>query len=651
MGLLLALALALQDASMETLLEGLHSDDPSVRSRATDGLLSGWKGWAEKDLSLLDDASIDPDPEVNARATEARSRIRIRRALGGKLLEKIGRADEAFHSGNDVAKWEVLTRAKELFMRAQLAPEDLHGLEVVAARARWNDPKTLEKFAKEFGGGGVLSIPVDPATRAGLRAKAVEALGGEGRKRAGQVAGFLGDEAPEVRAIALGVIEELGAKEQAPKVAALLRDPSATIRRDALLLLGGWGAKEYAPDFVKLLEDPNGQVRRRAAETLGGWGQKEMAPQVAKLLADPYAQSRAEAAAALGSLGAREFAADVAPLLADPQPAVRRSAAFALGRFGAIEHVAKLEALLADRDPDVRMTAAQALGQIGTGLHVEALIPLLRDGDPEVRQEAAWVLGRVASKGAILRIEQLENRDPELRHGIARTLGRLGLKEFRAPVARLCEDPCDWVRAEAVASLGRLGDKEDAPTLAARLRDTDRKVRLNAALALGELGAGDPQGALAAMERDRDRLLGLASTLALIRLGLRDVAAQRAALKEIATDDLAFAVLGSAATEALSRVHSKDAWDRLAKPLPLRKSIETWADLAGALAGAGLTIEVEADCGLGRLDERVPVTGHQALEWLLGRLGAPAVVLDGSKVRLMDRRSALAWWQKRLDGK
>ena len=650
MGLLLASALALQDASMESLLEGLRSDDPAFRSRATDGILSGWKGWAEKDLSFLDDASIDTDPEVSARATEARSRIRIRRTLGEKLLGKIGRADEAFHTGDDTAKLDVLIKAKASWYRGELTKEDLEGLETLAARVAWSDPTALTRFSREFRD-RVLAIPADPAARARLRAKAVEALGGEGRKRVKEVADSLGDEAPEVRAAALRVIGGLEAKEQAPKVAALLKDQNSAVRGDALSLLGGWGAKEYATDFVKLLEDPSGQVRRRAAETLGSWGQKDVAPRIAKLLQDPYAQSRAEAAAALGSLGAREFAADIAPLLADTQPAVRRSAAFAIGRFGAREHAAKLEALLADRDPDVRMTAAQALGQIGTGLHVEALIPLLHDGDPEVRQEAAWVLGRVASKGAILRIEQLENRDPDVRHGIARTLGRMGLKEFRGPVARLCEDPCDWVRAEAVASLGRLGGKEDAATLAARLRDPDRKVRLNAALALGELGAGDPQGALAALERDRDRLLGLASTLSLIRLGLRDAAAQRAALKEVATDDLAFAVLGGAANEALSRVHSKDAWDRLAQPLPLRKSIETWKDLAGALAGAGLSIEVEADCGLGRLDERVQVTGHQTLEWLLGRLGAPAVVLDGNKVLLMDRRSALAWWQKRLDGK
>jgi HEAT repeat protein len=649
--LLLAWALALQDPSMDSLLEGLRADDPGARARAMIGILKGWKGWAEKDLSSLDDASIDGDPEVSARATDARSLIRIRRTLGVKLVDAISRADEAFHTGGDAAKLDVLILAKAFWIRGDLAREDLAGLERVAAGATWTDPGTLPRFMKEFDGGRALSIPGDPAARVRLRARAVEELGGEGKKRLAQVVESLGDEEPEVRATALRVIGGLDAREQAPKIASQLRDPDPTVRREALSLLGGWGAKEYATDCVRLLEDPNGQIRRRAVETLAGWGQKGVAPDIAKLLKDRDGSSRAEAATALGVLGAREFAGDLAPLLSDVQPAVRRSAAFAIGRVGGMEHASKIEALLADRESDVRMTAVQALGQLGVGLRVEAVVPLLGDPDTEVRLEAAWVLGRVAPKAAMLRMLQLENRDPGVRHGLARILGRMGLEECRKPIGLLCSDPCAWVRAEAVESLGRLGGKEGMGVISALLRDPDRKVRLNAALALGELGSGDPEGALAALERDRDRLLGLASTLSLIRLGLRGAGPLRVALGEIGSDDLAFAVLGTAALETLSRVRSKEAWDRLARPLVVKKSVETWKDLTEALAGAGLALEVEADCGIGRLDEHLGVTGYQALEWLLGRVGRPAIVLDGSRVRLMDRRPALVWWQKRLDGK
>ena len=355
MSFLLAL-LALQDPSMDSLLEKLRSDDPVVREKGAVELLKGWKGWSEQDLARLEGGARDPDPEVGARAVETRERIRIRRSLGENLLAKVPDADEAFHTGSDKAMLNVLIKAKECYQRGELAREDLEGLEFQAGAARWNDPAVLGRFIKEFGGGVLLTLPTDPAARARVRAKAVLAMGGEGSKRIQQVTGYLGDEAPEVRATALRVIDSLEAREQAPKIAALLRDPNAGIRGDAVSLLSRWNVKEYAPDFVKLLEDPSAQVRRRAAETLGGWGQKEVAPDLAKLLKDPYAQTRAEVATALGSLGAREFTEDVAKLMADPQPAVRRSAAYAIGRFGAKEHAGALEALLADRDPDVRIT-------------------------------------------------------------------------------------------------------------------------------------------------------------------------------------------------------------------------------------------------------------------------------------------------------
>lgn len=648
---LLAVA-GLKDDTLEALLEGLRSEDPAVRTKAAGGVLSGWKRWTKEDLARLDDASMDSDPEVNARATDLRSRISLRRTLGITVVEKVAGADEAFHTGDDAAKLLVLTKARDLWRSDELGADHLRGLELLASRAAWSDPKVLERFLKKEEGGRVFAIPTDPQARVRLRAKEVELLADGGAKQARQVAEFLGDDAPEVRATALRVIAEMKAKEQAPKVAALLRDKSAGVRGEALALLGGWGAREYSTDLVELLGDPNGHVRWRAAEALAGWGQKDVAPRIAKLLRDPYAPSRAEAASALAGFGAREFAPEIAPLLGDPHAAVRRAAAFAVGRLGAGEFAGAVEKLLQDRDPYVRLTAAQALGQIGEGVSMETIVPLLKDGDPEVRFEAAWVLGRVAPREAGRRVAGLlDHPDAEVRHGVAHSLGHLGAREFRPPIVLLLADPSAWVRSEAVLALGRLGEKEDAEAIGRRLGDADRKVRINAALALGDLGAGDPGEVLAGAERDKDRLLRLASTLSLMRLGLRDVAAQREALREIATDDLAFACLGTSAAEAFSRAHARDAWDRLGRPLALTRSVESWGDLTDALSGAGLALRVEVPCGLGRLDRRLQVTGRQALEWLLGRLDPPAIVLEGRTLRLMDRRAALVHWQKRLDGK
>lgn len=625
------MALAFQEEPLETLLEGLHSDDPEVRTKASAGILAGWKRWDKEDLAKLEEASMDRDLEASVRATDAMSLILIRRKLGEPLLEKIPGADQAFHTGGDAAKLEVLTKARALWRRQELT--DTTGLEALAARSRWNDPELLARFAQKKG--QALSIPVDPATRARLRVKEVELLGVEGRKRAGKVAEYLGDEAPEVRAAAVRAIGGLGAKEQAPRIAALLKDGSSAVRGEALFLLGSWGSKEYASDFAGLLQDPNGAVRRGALEALAGWGQRDVAPQIAKLLEDPYAQSRAEAAAALGALGAREFAPGVARLLQDPHASVRRSAAIAIGRFGAREFTVRLEKLLGDPDPDLRLSAARSIGELG--IPSQALLGLLGDDDPEVRLEAAWVLGHVASKEMTRRIaERLDDREPDVRQGAVRALGRLRAREVREPVARLCADSSSWVRSEAVGWLGELGGPEDAATIRARLKDGDRKVRLQAALASGERGP------------EADAVLGLAAAVGRMRRG---GSAEASVLRAIGADDVAFAVLGSAVLEALSRVHGKDAWERLERPFSAGRAIESWKDLGEALQGLGLTLEVEGAYAIGRLDDGVGRSGHDGLGWLLGRLDAPAIVLDGRKVRLMDRRAALAFWQKRLDGR
>jgi len=212
-------------------------------------------------------------------------------------------------------------------------------------------------------------------------------------------------------------------------------------------------------------------------------------------------------------------------------------------------------------------------------------------------------------------------------------------------------DPQEWVRAEAVLALGRLGGGDDAARIAALLRDPDRRVRVCAALALGELGAGDPDGVLAGLERNEDRMLGLSATLSLARLGKGTPAKLRAALREIATDSLAFAYLGTAASDAASYVQSREAWDLLNRPLKLQAPVETWKDLSSALFEVGLTLEVQTDCTIGRLDKSRSMTGRRVLAWLMGRTWTPAVVLDGRKIRLMDRRDSLAHWQQQLEGK
>ena len=649
--LLLASA-GIRDESMEFLLRELRSDDPVARSRGTADILAAWPRWKEADLLELEKAALDPDPEVQGRAAEVHSRIRIRRTLGENVVNRIAKVDDAFLRGDDEAKLAALGAAKALWKVGRLRTEDLAGLERLASRATWTDPGALDHLLSEPDAKRTFSLKEDAASRTRARVQEVELLKTEGRNRSGAVAEYLSDGAPEVRATALQVIGGFQAREQAPKVAALLKDTQAGVRDEALSLLRAWGAKEYARDFALLLEDPNGAIRRRAMEALGACGHQDAGPHIAKFLKDPFAPSRAEAAMALGTLGAREFASDVVPLLGDANGMVRRGAAYALGRFGAVEFASRLRVLIKDTDPGVRLSAAEALGQLGYDFQADEIAGLLRDADSEVGVEAAWVLGFTASFNAVHGIALLLNeRDVEVRHHAVWVLGLLKAREFRTEVATLLKDPVAWVRSEAVLTLGRVGEKTDAPDIAALLHDPDRKVRVNAALALGELGAGDPEGILASLERDPDRLLGLASTLSLARLGKGSPAILRAALKEVAGDGLAFAVLGTVASDVASFVHSREAWTLLDRPLKLPRSIETWKDLSAALSDAGLTLEVQTTCTIGRLDKTHGLTGRDALAWLLGRYWTPTLVLDGKKVRVMDRRDSLLHWQTWLNGK
>ncbi|HVE42006.1 MAG TPA: HEAT repeat domain-containing protein [Planctomycetota bacterium] len=640
------------DETMESLLQKLRADDPDVRTAAGQDLLAAWPRWKAEDLEKLEEAARDADPELSGRAAELRSRIRIRRTMGQNLFDRIAKADDAFYSGDDAAKVVVLGEAKTIWKAGKIGKEDLGGLESLAMHARWTDPKALDRFLSGPEARQTFSIPPDAESRMRVRIKEVESLGSEGKKRSLQVAEFLRDSAPEVRTTALRVMGGLQSREQAPSVAALLKDKHDGVRGEALALLGSWDAKEYASDFMLLLEDSSGQVRRRATEALGTWGQKDAGPRIARLFKDPFAPTRAEAAAAVGAFGAREFAAELAPLLADPQAMVRRNAAYAFGKFGDSRYAGRLKDLLQDRDPEVRLAAALSLGQLGSTFQADGILPLLRDADPDVRDEAAWVLGFAASKESMRHLALLlEDPDVELRHGAVQALGRLRARDFRAAVSALLEDPSAWVRSEAILSLARIGGPEDAPAIAAKLRDPDRKVRVSAAVALGELGVGDPQGALADLERNDDRLLGLSSTFSLTRLEKIGPAAQRQAIGEVAADRLAFACLGTFASDVESFVHGREAWDILERPLKLQRSIESWKDLSAALSDAGLVLEVETDCLLGRLDKSQSLSGRDALAWLLGPYFTPAVVLDGRKVRLMDRRDAVAFWKSRLERK
>ena len=71
--------------------------------------------------------------------------------------------------------------------------------------------------------------------------------------------------------------------------------------------------------------------------------------------------------------------------------------------------------------------------------------------------------------------------------------------------------------------------------------------------------------------------------------------------------------------------------------LTLRRSVDSWKDLSAALSDLGLTLELQTDCAIGRLDQSRALSARDAISWLIGRHLTPLVVLDGRTVRILDR--------------
>jgi bla regulator protein blaR1 len=88
------------------------------------------------------------------------------------------------------------------------------------------------------------------------------------------------------------------------------------------------------------------------------------APEVAALLSDPSPQVREQAAGALGDFGAYRYASAIANLLHDRSPDVRLKAAHALGDLQLPSSLGALESAQHDRDPDVRIQVDWAIGQV-----------------------------------------------------------------------------------------------------------------------------------------------------------------------------------------------------------------------------------------------------------------------------------------------
>ena len=214
--------------------------------------------------------------------------------------------------------------------------------------------------------------------------------------------------------------------------------------------------------------------------------------------------------------------------LADEDPVVRLRASSALGFKGA-EATAAIEALagaLRDEKEPVRLNAAYALSAMGA----TAIAPLreaLDDEMEEAQLAAAHGLAQAGWVAVPALLEALQSDGEPARGYAAFALGDMGSTagdDAVQAVARLAQDPSEWVRRSAVEALGTMeSSPQDAvPALSTLLADEDGQTRYEAAYALARFGAqaADAVPALiAALNDDDNRYVGAHSATALRRIG------------------------------------------------------------------------------------------------------------------------------------
>lgn len=337
-----------------------------------------------------------------------------------------------------------------------------------------------------------------------IRARAVEALGwssaADDRVRRA-VFDRAADDAPEVRAEAIGALDRLKPADDAAVAAVVeknLRHADEQVRLAVVdLLIDRRPLLELlSPDLEAILTSEPEAVARHAAFLLGAIG-PDAAPTLLRALGrdgspiEPIAE-------ALASIGPPI----VEPLMKaaeDPSPRVRRGAVLALGRIRPLASGASAALTRALRDPDasVRASALAAIGGLGrrTTEALPAVRELLSSESAETRLQAVETLALVAPRDARLADDlggRIDDADPRVQRqaiGVLRSLGPLGRGSLSGVIAKLKSPDAD-VRAAAAEFVGSHGAAaaEAVPALVAMLDASEPKLQTLAAQTLGRLG-------------------------------------------------------------------------------------------------------------------------------------------------------------------
>ena len=161
-----------------------------------------------------------------------------------------------------------------------------------------------------------------------------------------------------------------------------------------------------------------------------------------------------------------------------------------LSRMRAVDSLASTEPLplrqlvnLAEHeDAELRLMTVGALGRAGARDAIDTIIAAITDEDVEVRIEALRALKELEDTSALRAcLQALKDEFWEVRSVAVGTCATLGGPGAAADIARMLDDPAEWVRHNASLALGKCG-----PAGMAALREAAARGNENASSALAE---------------------------------------------------------------------------------------------------------------------------------------------------------------------
>lgn len=445
------IALALQQPSVEELIERLRVDDPDARDKAASEILAR----GEAAIPALEAASHDADPEVAGRCTDLARRIRldartrlVRKRLPAAIFEKIP----------DLAE-RLTSDAEDDFVSVV---RDLRGVTGDGSYVKATYDLGTRRTAAVF------EIVVERWRDAGkdwekLPRALVKALYWTGTGPGGASGGgdnvlavvdipTLVDHASEDWWIDEWLAQDLAAPEDADAIVERLKGggPHRSILISALGAAGAW---KHRALIREALDDEKERVRVTACRAAARLGDVEAVPKLIELSRDG---DREIANAAVEALVDFEIPAAAAALIDAArgfESYPRRQAIDALGEIGDPRAREVILEALDDSEAYIRSAASAA----AVKMRLDGLADRLRakmKGDAEPHRVLGWLVDVEGARALPDVRAALESENDVLRGRAVELAAQLGELE---PIAKALESSNDGVRLKAARALGARG--------------------------------------------------------------------------------------------------------------------------------------------------------------------------------------------------